>query len=173
MTGDWVARVLMTKAEVAETRGGTRAPRGLELRKFCEKGRAVSEGRVVLERVPERARGPGATSLRTFGATLGATRLCRCWLPLSSFFPQSRLGSPPWHPPRPTSRYLPPFSRPLESRSRGAARGCGGGGGGRGRARVAGGGGRCRPPQQVGEAGSSLPLPGSPAPTRQVRLRFA
>ena len=149
MAGDWVARVLMTKAEVLRPEAGREPGGGSELRKFSEKGRRRSERLAALEPVREgeaslRVRGlPACARLRQHRARFDVAAvgfLC----PSSS--PGSRLGSPPWHPPRPISRYhCSPASWRAGAEGRRGVR-IGDRGGGRKRPRPCAGRRRAAPP---------------------------
>lgn len=144
------------------------------MRKFSEKGRQRLEQLAVLEPVREgeaslRVRGlPACAHLRQHRARFDVAAvgfLC----PSSS--PGSRLGSPPWHPPRPISRYHcspAPWRAGAEGR-RGVRIGDRGGGRKRPRpwCRTEEGGAPAQP--QVGGSGAFLPLRESPKPTRCAR----
>lgn len=105
MARDWIARVLMTKAEVLRPEAGLEPGGARDCGSVVRRVWSLLEHSVILEQVPEErlllgvAEPPGCARLGLHQARLAVAAVG----PLSS--PGNRLGYPPWHPLRPTSRY--------------------------------------------------------------------
>lgn len=156
MAKDWGARALMTEAEVPRQEAGREPGGGLGLRKFCEEGLAAPGAACCFGTGSGReAAGEPHRAACVWGYTgRGSTSLLLVLCPRSSL--GHRLGSPPWRPPRPTSRYHYPPS-PCKAGAEGKR---GAGAGEEGRSGRAPGAGRRRRPGAGGRVRCLLPASG-------------